>query len=95
LPAPMGDELRARLGWAIGLNSPAAGQSTATTSGIVLAEKGKPATLILDDGSMRISVRVICLQPGVLNQRIRVFEAQSRRVFHAEVVGAGLLHSTL
>jgi flagella basal body P-ring formation protein FlgA len=38
---------------------------------------------------------VICLQPGVLNQQIRVFEAQSRRVFHAEVVGAGLLHSTL
>jgi hypothetical protein len=96
LPASMGDEWRARLGWAIGLNSPTAGQpAPATTSGIVLAERGKPATLILDDGSMRISVRVICLQPGVLNQQIRVFEAQSRRVFHAEVVGAGLLHSTL
>jgi hypothetical protein len=60
-----------------------------------LAEKGKPATLILDDGSMRISLRVICLQPGALNQQIRVFDTRSRHVFHAEVVGAGLLHANL
>jgi hypothetical protein len=96
LPLPTGDEWRTRLGWANGSNSPGAGQAPPPTiTGAVLAEKGKPATLILDDGNMRISVRVICLQPGVLNQRIRVFEAQNRRVFHAEVVGAGLLHSAL
>lgn len=96
LPSPVGDQWRTRLGWASGSNSPGAGQAMPPAiTGAVLAEKGKPAMLILDDGSMRISVRVICLQPGVLNQRIRVFEAQSRRVFHAEVVGAGLLHSTL
>jgi hypothetical protein len=93
LPAPLGDEWHNRLGSRMGLNSPQSGPATA--SGAVLAEKGKPATLVLDDGSMRISVRVICLQGGVLNQQIRVFDSRSRHVFHAEVVGAGLLHATL
>lgn len=64
-------------------------------SGATLAEKGKPATLILDSGTMRISVRVICLQAGALNQEIRVLDARTRHVFHAEVVGAGLLHAAL
>jgi hypothetical protein len=96
LPPPLGDEWRDRLGSGIGLNSPRAGQSAAATGdSAALAEKGKPATLILDGGSVRISVRVICLQRGVLNQQIRVFDARSRHVFHAEVVGAGLLHATL
>src|SRR5579864_5937046 len=92
LPPSAGDQWRTQLGWASGSTSLGAVQlAPPTISGAVLAEKGKLATLILDDGSMRISVRVICLQPGVLNQRIRVFEARSRHVFHAEVVGAGLL----
>ena len=60
----------------------------------MLAEKWKPATLVLDGGSVRISVRVICLQQGVLNQQIRVIEERSRRVFHAEVVGAGRLRAS-
>jgi hypothetical protein len=64
-------------------------------TGPVLAEKGKPATLIFDAGNMQISLPVICLQEGVLNQHIRVFNAQSRRVFRAEVVGAGLLRASL
>jgi len=96
LPAPLAEEWRNRLGSRIGLNSPQTGQvGAADGDGAVLAEKGKPATLILDDGSMRISVRVICLQSGLLNQQIRVFEARNRHVFHAEVVGAGLLHAAL
>jgi hypothetical protein len=93
LPAPLGEAWRQRMGPGSAPNSasgqPGSGNET------VLAEKGKPATLILDDGSMRISLRVMCLQPGVLNQQIRVVEAKSQRVFHAEVVGAGLLHAAL
>jgi hypothetical protein len=92
-PAPLDEEWRNRSASGSGLNSPS-GEATAAT-GAVLAERGKPATLILDDGNMRISVRVICLQAGALNQQIRVFEAQGRHVFHAEVVGLGLLHASL
>jgi hypothetical protein len=63
--------------------------------GAALAEAGKPATLILDGANLRISVQVICLDRGVLNQQIRVFDAKNRRVFRAEVVGARLLHAIL
>jgi hypothetical protein len=95
LPSPLGEEWRKWPASTIDLNLPRAGQTDSITAGAVLAERGKSATLILEDGGMRISVRVICLQPGALNQQIRVFDAQSRRVFHAEVVGAGLLHASL
>jgi hypothetical protein len=95
LPAALGDEWHNRMESAIGLNSPEGAQLAATEDGTALAKKGKPAILILDDGSMRILVRVVCLQRGMLNQQIRVFDAKSRRVFHAEVVGAGELHGTL
>lgn len=64
-------------------------------AGPLLVARGKPATLILDDTTMRISVPVICLEPGLLNQRIRVFDQHSRRVFLAEVVGDHLLHAAL
>jgi len=96
LPAPLAERWRQQLGLGGDSNSPKDSQQAADGGkGAVLAEKGKPATLIVDNGSMRISVRVICLQPGVLNQKIRVFEAQSRRVFHADVVAEGLLHANL
>jgi hypothetical protein len=95
-PRSIAEQWRQRLALGSDLNSPGDGtQSPATGDGAVLAEKGKPATLVLDDGSVRLSVRVICLQRGVLNQEIRVVEAKSRHVFHAEVVGAGLLHASL
>ena len=96
LPSPLAEELRDRLESDSDATSARAGLAEVTSAaGAALAQKGKLATLILDDGSMRISVRVICLQSGVLNQQIRVFDAQSRHVFHAEVIGAGLLHATL
>ena len=93
LPAALGQAWQQRMSSGSAMN-PASGQPGSRNE-TVLAEKGKPATLILDDGSMRISLRVMCLQPGVLNQQIRVVEAKSQRVFHAEVVGAGLLHAAL
>jgi hypothetical protein len=58
-----------------------------------LVDRGKPATLILEDTTMRISMPVICLEPGGLNQRIRVLDQQSRKVFLAEVAGDHLLHA--
>jgi|SRR5579863_613158 len=64
-------------------------------SGPVLAQKGKPATLVLQSGGMRVSLPVICAEPGALNQRIRVFDVHSQRVFYADVVGEGLLHASL
>ena len=94
LPSPLDEEWRNRQRPGIGLNSGAARLAAADGMGGVLAEKGKPATLVLDGGSVRISVRVICLQRGVLNQQIRVIEERSRRVFHAEVVGAGRLRAS-
>jgi len=93
LPAPIANEWHRLLKAGTGLNSP--GAVATVTAGMVLAEKGKPAILILDDGGMRISLPVICLQRGVLNQHIRVIDTKSRRVFRAEVVGAGELHATL
>jgi hypothetical protein len=61
----------------------------------LLVARGKPATLILDNAMTRISMPVICLEPGGLKQRIRVFDKRSRQVFLAEVVGDHLLHASL
>lgn len=60
-----------------------------------LIAKGKVATLILEDASMRISVPVICLEPGLLNQDIRVFDKRSRRIYVAQVIGDHLLRASL
>lgn len=95
LPAALSEEWHNRI--APGNNPNLSGHvdSSLIASGAALAEKGKPATLILDSSNMRISVRVTCLQAGALNQEIRVFDARTRHVFHAEVVGAGLVHAAL
>ena len=61
----------------------------------ILAHAGQPAMLSMDSGNMHISLRVICLERGSLGQTIRAREANSRRVFHAQVVGAGHLRANL
>jgi hypothetical protein len=61
----------------------------------ILARAGKKALLRLDDGRMSISLQVVCLEQGRLAQRIRVLDVSSRRILHAEVVGAGQLHANL
>jgi hypothetical protein len=60
-----------------------------------LLAKGKTATLILENTRMRISVPVICLEPGLLNEEIHVFDQRSRRVFRAQVIGDHLLRANL
>ena len=62
---------------------------------VPLVTRGKKATLILQDATMRISLSVICLEPGMLNQRIRVIDRRSRRIFLADVIGNDLLHANL
>lgn len=48
LPPPIGDEWRSRLASSIGASFPGSGHQAAPTTGAVLAERGKPANLILD-----------------------------------------------
>jgi hypothetical protein len=69
--------------------------SAAKATGPILAEAGKKAMLLLDDGSMSISLPVTCLERGRLSQKIRVLDASSHRILHAEVVGAGKVHASL
>ena len=74
---------------------PLTSAANSALSGPVLALRGKPAVLVLQGGGMRVSLPVICTEPGILNQRIRVFDTHSRRIFYADVVGEGLLHASL
>ena len=74
--------------------SPSA-QATPTATGSVLTQPGDSATLILESNSIRISLAVICLQRGYLNQEIRARDAASQRVYHAEIVGMDMLRAPL
>ena len=58
-----------------------------------IARAGERATLMLEEAGMRITMPVVCLQNGSLSERIRVREANGRRVFHAQVAGRGLLRA--
>ena len=61
----------------------------------IVAKAGSRATLLLESANMSISLPVICLERGGLRQTIRVLDAASHRVLHAEIVGAGKLHGSL
>lgn len=69
------------------------GVANQPASGEVLAQAGKRATLILASDAMRISVPVICLERGVLGQRVRVLDTANHRVLTAEVQGDGILQT--
>jgi len=93
LPASVADAWQRHLVSPTSLRLTSAASSA--LSGPMLAHRGKPAMLVLQGGGMRASLPVICAEPGILNQRIRVFDTHSRRVFYAYVVGEGLLHASL
>jgi hypothetical protein len=59
--------------------------------GLSLAEAGKPAKLMVEGDGFRISMPVVCLERGVLGQKIRALDSSNHRVVWAEVVGAGRL----
>jgi len=60
--------------------------------GPVLVKRGQPATLVIQDREMSLTMPVICGEPGVLGARIRVFDRRTHRALYGEVVGKGMLH---
>ncbi len=56
---------------------------------------GDRATLVLESPDSRLSFPVICLQSGMLGQKIRVASPDRRQVFDAEVVASGMLKGKL
>jgi hypothetical protein len=73
------------------------GESTqqATSSPIVLVAAGKPAKLVVETATLRITALVTPLESGVQGQIIRVRNQDTQRVLKAEVVGRGLLEAEL
>lgn len=63
----------------------------ATDKGTALVESGQRVTLVFDDPPLRIQLAVTCLQRGWLGTQVRAMDPSTRRVFRAEVTGAGTL----
>jgi hypothetical protein len=66
-----------------------------TASPVVLVAAGKPAKLVVETATLRLTAQVTPLQSGVKGQIIRVRNQDTHRVLQAEVVGAGLLQPAL
>ena len=96
LPENLPEDSRAALVRAMSANSqPIPKRGLADAAHPPLVAKGNAATLIVEDRTMRISMPVICLEPGLLHQDIRVFDKRSRHVFLAQVIGDHLLRAGL
>jgi len=67
----------------------------ATSYRIVLVAAGKPAKLVVETATLRLTMLVTPLESGVKGQLIRVRNQDTQRVFEAEVVGEGLLQAEL
>jgi len=83
-----------------GSSAPVAAQKSeptreATSPPIVLVAAGKPAKLVVETATLRMTALVTPLERGVKGQLIRVKNLDTQRVFEAEVVGAGLLRAEL
>ncbi len=61
----------------------------------VLAQPGRPATLVMLGPNIRITTTVVPLQPGIKGQCILVRDATTARVMKVEVIGEGLLQAGL
>ncbi len=59
----------------------------------MLVRSGKTATLVLASSNTRITMPVLCLQNGARGQSVRVMNKDSKRVYLAKVVAAGLVTS--
>ncbi len=66
-----------------------------TSPPIVLVAAGKPAKLVVETATLRMTALVTPLQSGVKGQIIRVRNQDTQRVFEAEVVGVDLLQAEL
>jgi len=69
--------------------------SQATLPRVVLVTAGKPAKLVVETATLRMTALVTPLESGVKGQLIRVRNLDTRRVFEAEVAGADLLRAEL
>jgi flagella basal body P-ring formation protein FlgA len=67
----------------------------AMSSPAVLVAPGKPAKLVIETATLRMTALVTPLESGVKGQIIRVRNLDTQRVFEAEVVGGGLLQAEL
>jgi hypothetical protein len=67
----------------------------ATSYPIVLVAAGKPAKLVVETATLRLTALVTPLESGVKGQLIRVRNLDTQRVLKAEVVGEGLLQAKL
>ncbi|HXX24059.1 MAG TPA: flagella basal body P-ring formation protein FlgA [Terriglobia bacterium] len=67
----------------------------ATLPPVVLVAAGKPAKLVVETATLRLTVLVTPLESGVKGQLIRVRNLDTQRVLKAEVVGEGLLQAKL
>ncbi len=70
------------------------GKPNTGASGIAV-RAGKGATLVLQNGDMRITLPVTCLQNGRQGERIRVVGSENKRIYQAEVLENGLLRGVL
>lgn len=62
-------------------------------AGPALIRAGDSALLVLEDGGIRFSLPVVCLQRGARGQRIRVRSAAGRRIFLATIVSRNKLEA--
>ena len=56
-----------------------------------LVRRGQKAWLLLDDGRIRVSLQVTCLQNGAIGERIRVLDSTNHHFLRGEVVAPQLL----
>jgi|HubBroStandDraft_6_1064221.scaffolds.fasta_scaffold00084_50 hypothetical protein len=61
----------------------------------VLVRVGQRVMLIFEDPPLRMQLPVTCLQSGSLGKQVRAMDSSTRRVFQAEVTGAGILRAHL
>jgi hypothetical protein len=66
-----------------------------TSSPIVLVAAGKPAKLVVETPTLRMTALVTPLESGIQGQIIRVRNQDTHQVLKAEVVGRGLLQGEL
>jgi hypothetical protein len=67
----------------------------AISSPVVLVAAGKPAKLVVETATVRMTTLVTPLESGVKGQIIRVRNQDTQRVLQAEVVGVGLVQAEL
>ncbi|MGO9646879.1 MAG: flagella basal body P-ring formation protein FlgA [Terriglobales bacterium] len=65
------------------------------TNGDMLVKSGQRVMLVFDDPPLRMQLLVTCLQSGILGEQVRAMDPVTRRVFRAEVTGAGTLMAHL